>query len=117
MEIVFIVRKINIIDSSCLRIVDIIGNIKCNINLNKSLQSLLSQHSCEYIDCLNSGIKEKYFNKLGFSLKNNRTVIPEYFEPFVRKNIDIYIAYKPKLKDFVVYKGDGDQDRPNKISH
>ena len=102
-------------DSSCLRIIDIIGNIKCGINLSGVLSSLLINYDCEYIDCLNSGIEEKYFKELGFSLKNNQTIIPEYFEPFVRKNIDIYIAYRPKINNFIIYKGDGDQDRPNEI--
>ena len=34
---------------------------------------------------------------------------------FVRKNIDIYLAYRPKINNFIIYKGDGDQDRPNEI--
>tara|TARA_Y100000768_G_C23928875_1_gene658989 strand:+ start:145 stop:1155 length:1011 start_codon:yes stop_codon:yes gene_type:complete len=117
LEVVFIVRKIDILNSSCLRIIDIIGNIKCKINLSEIFKSILKKYNCEYIDCLNSGIKKEYFKKLGFSLKNNKTVIPEYFEPFERKNVDIHIAYKPKINDLIIYKGDGDQDRPNKISN
>ena len=114
-EVVFIARKVDTADSSCLRIIDIIGNIKCGMNLSGVLSNLLDNYNCEYIDCLNSGIEEKYFKELGFSLKNNQTIIPEYFEPFVRKNIDIYLAYRPKINNFIIYKGDGDQDRPNEI--
>ena len=42
-------------------------------------------------------------------------IIPEYFEPFVNKNIDLYSAYISNEKNIRLFKGDGDMDRPSKI--
>ena len=42
-------------------------------------------------------------------------VVPNYFEPFVNKNIDISVGYRKynNIKGNVrIFKGDGDQDRP-----
>ena len=41
-------------------------------------------------------------------------VIPNYFEPFVQKNIAInYFTDSQALENLRIYKADGDQDRPN----
>ena len=52
--------------------------------------------------------------KAGFTLKSSqtKTVIPEYFSPFERKNITTYI-FTNTLDNFRMFKADGDQDRPN----
>ena len=52
----------------------------------------------------------------GFKLLEDLTevIIPNYFEPVINENIDILFAYKKKENiKFNIYKGDGDQDRPN----
>ena len=41
-------------------------------------------------------------------------IIQNYFEPFERKNIRIEFVYKANF-DYVIFKGDSDQDRPNII--
>ena len=38
--------------------------------------------------------------------------IPNYFEPFERINVDIYFAASVS-KGLVLFRGDGDQDRPS----
>ena len=42
-------------------------------------------------------------------------IIPNHFEPFERKNIDIYCAFKSNYKNKIIrlFKGDGDGDRPS----
>jgi len=47
--------------------------------------------------------------------KIKNLIIPNYFEPFKRINIDLNYAYKDLKKDSPVrlFKADGDQDRPN----
>ena len=42
-------------------------------------------------------------------------IIPNYFEPFLKKNIKIYFFIDRSLEDsrIIIFKGDGDQDRPN----
>jgi hypothetical protein len=39
-------------------------------------------------------------------------IIPSYFEPFEQRNVKIELAYKAKFQ-YVAFKGDADQDRPN----
>ncbi|EIA5267883.1 hypothetical protein LJ217_001634 [Campylobacter jejuni] len=53
---------------------------------------------------------------MGFKLLNkDENLIPVYFEPFVKENIDIYFAFKSKNKNYAIFKGDSDQDRINKL--
>jgi len=53
---------------------------------------------------------------MGFLEKNNdHEVIPNYFEPFLKKNVNIRFAYKAKEHNYAIFKADSDQDRPNKI--
>ena len=53
---------------------------------------------------------------MGFLEKNNdHEVIPNYFEPFLKKNVSIEFAYKAKENNYAIFKADSDQDRPNKI--
>lgn len=112
---VFIVRKVEVNQSSCLRIVDMQGTLN-NINsIYESIISILQSHNSEYIDCLNYGISEKLFFDCGFNLRNPDVIIPNYFEPFLQENIDILFAYKSKNPNYIIFKGDSDQDRPNKI--
>ena len=56
----------------------------------------------------------KLFITLGLIKKKNNQLIPEYFEPFVKKNIDLKLCiFKNKYKNLLIFKGDGDQDRPS----
>jgi len=115
LKVVFIIRKVVINERSCLRIVDIQGEPTKLNSMYESFISILQNHDSEYIDCLNHGLSEKLFFQWGFKLRNSETIIPNYFEPFLQENIDILFAYKSKTPNYVVFKGDSDQDRPNII--
>jgi hypothetical protein len=115
LKAVLVVRKIKINQSSCLRIVDIQGSYSDIGFIREPLINILQKHNSEYIDCLNHGIAEKMFFAWGFDLRNSKSTIPNYFEPFLRENIDILFAYKSKKEDYIIFKGDSDQDRPNII--
>ena len=44
----------------------------------------------------------------------DEVIIPNHFEPYEHRNIDINYAVKaPKGMPWRIVKGDGDQDRPN----
>ena len=62
------------------------------------------------------GIEKKAFYISGFKLIEDieNLIIPNYFEPLIFENKDILFAYKKvgNIK-FNIFKGDGDQDRPN----
>ena len=70
----------------------------------------------EYIDIYEVGIEDATLEEAGFieRKEEDSNIIPNYFEPFVQKNIEIY--YMSNCKDkFRIFKGDGDQDRPSVV--
>ena len=111
---VFIARAIIVDTAKCLRIVDWIGNYSKDLYGN--FQKLLKKGNYEYIDFLCEVPNEDEIIKMGFCQKNlDNEVIPNYFEPFFKKNISISFAYKTKVSNYAIFKADSDQDRPNKI--
>ena len=46
----------------------------------------------------------------------SNVIVPKYFEPFEKKNINLDFAYKVNSKSlYFIFKGDSDQDRPSYI--
>lgn len=109
---IWVIRKIMIEDAACIRIVDMVGALEGLGNILECVRKLLVQHDAEYIDCYNCGIASEQFYQLGFRKVEGDTIVPNYFEPFERVNVDIYYAYYSK-QDVIIFKGDGDQDRPS----
>ena len=65
---------------------------------------------------MNYGIKKEVFLNMGFQLldiEQEDIILPNYFEPFEKRNVAIEIAYKAQYEGYVAFKGDSDQDRPN----
>lgn len=106
--------------SICFRIVDFIGDIGCLGHIKRNLQSLMLQKNYEYIDFMTAGFTAEIIKNSGFINRtaDSRTIIPNFFEPFSKENIDLDFAYKTINQDyrFAVFKADADQDRPNLIS-
>jgi len=115
---IIVIRPIMLKNRNIIRLVDYIGTEK-NFKFTKSVcEDLLNKFNAEYIDIYSHGISKKVFKESGFlnryKFRNNEIIIPNYFEPFEKKNIDIYCAYKSKIKNKLkLFKGDGDGDRPN----
>lgn len=105
---------------SVIRVVDIQGDIKSITKITKLLHDILVKENHEYIDIMQFGLPEKVYMKSGFVKVggNQNIVIPDYFQPFVKSNIDIIFAIKSEniKNDIILFKGDGDQDRPNSLS-
>ncbi|RNB71718.1 hypothetical protein [Brevibacillus panacihumi] len=108
-------RTIECNGSKIMRIVDYIGDQQLFASLGKNFASLLKEHEYEYIDFYTLGFNEKHILSAGFKLRTDHdpNVIPNYFEPFVRKNADIWAHYK--FDGTLFFKADGDQDRPNQL--
>lgn len=98
--------------SSCLRIVDFYGAFEGLASIQSELLTLAEREHAEYVDCYNYGVEPEVFRRLGFERRNDRVTIPNYFEPFERRNIDLTFGIKSDCR-YVVFKGDSDQDRPN----
>jgi hypothetical protein len=113
---IFVFRVIDIDGSRVIRIVDIFGAAEGLGCLKNEFLKILATQKAEYIDILNYGISPQIFMQLGFELLDPHSpiIIPNYFEPFLRKNVIINFAYRSQ-GDCVIFKGDSDQDRPSGI--
>jgi len=111
---ILVIRKIYVesLNSYCLRIIDLFGNLTMIGNLYKQFSDLLNYYNAEYIDFMNYGLTDKTLINLGFSKANDAITIPNYFEPLDYNNTELYFA-KKSMKSIVIFKGDSDQDRPN----
>lgn len=113
-ESIMVLREIKIKESKCLRIIDFLGEETNLINIEDWLKNKILKNNYEYVDFYEIGIKDEILLKIGFKEKkeNDNNIIPNYFEPFEQRNIEIYYATSCKGK-FRMFKGDGDQDRPS----
>lgn len=112
----FVTKKIDVNNSSCIRIVDVFGELEYIDNIYYQVQDILIEENAEYIDFMNYGVDEAVINRIGFNKKDESLIIPNFFEPFVRENVSLDFAFKSKANDYVIFKGDSDQDRPNQIN-
>ena len=113
---IMVIRLTSCGSSNALRLVDLVGDALKFSGLFNLFQKLLQEFCAEYIDFYNIGIQEQILLSNGFLQRNsdNDVIIPNYFEPFESKNVDIEYAYKcENVHHFNICKGDGDQDRPN----
>ena len=103
-------------DAHAIRIVDFVGRSSALRGLGVEWVRLMTEHKAEYVDFCNSGISHEDLAASGFLRRDpaGDLVIPNYFEPFVRENIEIgYVIRLKKGLPYRVVKGDSDQDRPN----
>ena len=69
------------------------------------------------MDFLLFGVNTKIMRKIGFQKKNTNQIIPNYFEPFIKKNAPnfLVIIKNPYKKKLISVKADSDQERPSKL--
>lgn len=110
---IFFLRTITVNNGTVARIVDYIGNPEAIEQTGALLYDLMVQNQWEYIDFYEFGLPDQYLENAKFRYRNDadKNVIPNYFEPFVQENVDIWCHYKSEGTTF--FKADGDQDRPN----
>lgn len=110
----FFARIIKQNNEKCMFITDWIGKFPKKIY--NAFQTLLQTNQCEFISLMCYVKNTKPIYAMGFKLLNkDENLIPVYFEPFVKENVDIYFAFKSKNKNYAIFKGDSDQDRINKL--
>ena len=114
LKTIWVIRSIEVNQSVCLRIVDMIGQFNYSDSLLTEAGKLLCQYKAEYMDCYNFGIDSSVFAQWGFTVLGGDTIIPNYFEPYERCNVDLHCAYYAS-SPVVMFKADGDQDRPSII--
>ncbi|WP_347723813.1 hypothetical protein [Lysinibacillus capsici] len=102
-------------DTKIIRIMDFLGNESLFEGLYDDFKKLFVERNIEYIDFYAYGFNNDYILNAGFILRkeDDRNVIPNYFEPFLQANVDIWVHHK--LPNTKFFKADGDQDRPNSM--
>lgn len=106
-------REIQIEDRKIFRLVDFIGNTKSIASIGGCLDALMKENNYEYVDFMLEGLEEDILRQAGFVLNKDDSgnIIPNYFEPYVPENIAIW--FEKSRENMVLFKADGDQDRPN----
>jgi hypothetical protein len=104
-------------ESQAVRIVDFIGDEKCFVDFGRFIGELILKKGYEYADFYCFGLDKDTLNNAGFHMVDplqDELIIPNYFAPFVQKNVPIYFfADTEKINNVKLFKADGDQDRPN----
>lgn len=110
---IFVTRNQHLEDRIAVRVVDYIGDRSAFSHTFNFWTGILEQNENEYVDFYCFGFEHEYLRKAGFSLRqeNDTNIIPNYFNPFVQKNIEIFVHSTSDKTLF--YKADADQDRPN----
>ena len=109
-------REVNYNNSKALRIVDFIGIDDDLAGIGNELRRLIKEKNYEYIDFYEYGIPDNIMISAGFTLKKSDdfNIIPNYFEPFVLRNIQLNYSTTDE-SNLYVFKADSDQDRPNSV--
>lgn len=99
-------------DSKVFRFVDFVGEQAVLGLITGELDRLMNQFEVEYIDMYEAGLNEEFLIKAGWrKVKDTGNIIPNYFAPYEQRNVDIY--YSTTNENAILFRGDGDQDRPN----
>lgn len=98
--------------AKALRFVDCIGDTEVLGSLTHIFDRLLDEFSAEYIDMYEKGVDGNILQSAGWlKLDETENIIPNYFSPYEQINVDI--NYCTTDENIILFRGDGDQDRPN----
>ncbi|GGG71962.1 hypothetical protein [Paenibacillus radicis (ex Gao et al. 2016)] len=110
-------RKCTQESATCIRIVDYFGLADALCGCLEGFLELLAEQDAEYIDFIHVGMPGEVLEAGGFINRRDypSMIIPNFFEPFVQRNIDVTYSYESTDPKYVplIFKGDSDQDRPS----
>lgn len=94
-------------------IIDHYGDMEDLGRITAALDNLMKEREYEFVDVYSYGIPVEIYEKGGFCRcdEDSENIIPNYFHPFVKKNISLRVL-DAQLKGLILFRGDGDQDRP-----
>ena len=100
-----------------LRIVDFLGDPGVLARCGGVVQTIIRQYDTAYADVYNAGIDRRAFECAGFQWidPDGDEIVPDHFEPFEARNVRLWFAVKSGAQP-VLFKGDSDQDRPNRVA-
>lgn len=111
-------RRVEAEGTAVLRVVDVIGSLEWVRLAGAAFRAEVMAADAEYVDVLHWGIDESALTAAGFVSRARypEMVVPNYFAPFERRNVDIELAYRvfeDADVDVRLFRADSDQDRPN----
>lgn len=99
-------------NAKAMRVIDFIGDYSVIYEITFQLDCIANQENAEYIDLYEHGLSTDKMRSAGWcEVGKDHNIIPNYFAPFVQSNVEINISMTDE--NIVLFKGDGDQDRPN----
>lgn len=95
-----------------LRMTDCIGKCSNIKYVTAEIDDLMQEWDCEYTDFYEAGLDETVLMSAGWRKAGDEgNIIPDYFAPFEQRKVEIH--YSSSSPAAILFKGDGDQDRPN----
>ena len=114
-----VLRRVAHEEGTALRLVDVVGGDAALAGCRDALQALLNRYHAEYVDFYCAGFSNDSLSRAGLLKRNHmetKTIVPAYFEPFERRNVEFYYAHNAGSDmNYRICLGDSDQDRPNHI--
>ena len=109
-----VLRRIEYESAVMLRVVDFIGERNLIKESGYLLDRLMKENGAEFIDWYSYGVSEEEMIRAGFSLckEDKDDIVPFYLSPPVMENVKITV-FVSDSEDFMMFRADGDQDRPN----
>lgn len=113
-RMLFCLRKVEVNGAVVLRLCDVIGRPALLPHFGEALDRLIEESHAEYLDCYCYGLPEETLSAAGFTERTELegSVIPHYLTPPLIENVDFYL-FTSDPEGFVMFRADGDQDRPN----
>ena len=109
-----VTRTVPVNGTAVLRVVDYVGEPHRFPDFGPGLQKWMTQTGAEYADCYCAGISAAQMAAAGFCerLENDVNILPNYLTPPLYENTEYYYS-TTQPEHFLLFKADGDQDRPN----
>ena len=114
-------REVEALGRKILRIVDFVGDGDTLLGAAPLLRQVVEENGADYIDLVQTGVGTEGLREAGFidCEQYPDLILPNYFAPYVAKNIPVKFAYRSKGRDdqdVALFRADSDQDRPNHLS-
>ncbi len=111
---ILVTRQARCYDSCALRLTDFIGDPSQLAHVGQAVMNLLLEQGAEYADIYAAGVADTTLESAGFTIRtpDDDTVIPNYTDPPLQKSNTDFYYFTSGDSRFVMYRSDGDGDRP-----
>lgn len=110
---ILITREEVVDNHKICKIIDFYGRFEMLGEIAAAFDKLMEEKDYEYVDVYSYGVPVTIYEKGGFVRcgKEDENIIPNYFHPFVQENVVLKMM-EPHTEEMILFRGDGDQDRP-----